>query len=156
MEVDDPGWLLRASPRIKAMYAYWLSRCRAGAVPRRADIDPLDMPPDFLPFITIVEVVSDERRYVYRLVGTKDVELRGQDPTGKSVIGAYFGPSPESALACYDATVATGRPVYDDEPFVTPNGRYRDDENLFLPLSDDGHTINRIIVFGTVSPGPGP
>jgi hypothetical protein len=150
--MDDPEWLSGASDRIKEMYAYWRARCRGDAPPRRADIDPVDFPRGFLPHITIVEVVPDERRYVYRLVGTREVEIRGQDPTGKSVVEAFFGPSVEDALKCYDTAVITRLPFYDSQPFNSADGHFTDDEDLFMPLSDDGQTINRILVFGTVSP----
>ena len=43
-------------------------------MPRRSDIDPLEIPRALLPGLFLVEVVSDDRRYVYRLVGTADVE----------------------------------------------------------------------------------
>jgi hypothetical protein len=53
---------------------------------------------------------------VYRLVGTKEVEIRGRDPTGKSVLDGFFGPSLDDALGCYDTVVRTRRPHYDDDP----------------------------------------
>lgn len=151
MPIEDPVWLGRASAAVRAMYQYWQSRCRGDQPPRRADIDPLDFP-RLLPHITIVDVVDDERRYVYRLVGTKEVEIRGRDPTGKSVLEGFFGPSLEDALHCYDIVVRTKRPHYDDEPYITPDKRYSDDESLFLPLSDDGERVNRVLVFATVTP----
>jgi hypothetical protein len=83
-----------------------------------------------------------------------EVEIRGRDPTGKSVLDGFFGPSIENVLGCYDTVVATRAPLYDDEPYVTPDGRFSDDETLFLPLSDDGQNVNRILVFGTFSRGP--
>lgn len=153
MAFEDPDWLAGASPAVKAMYGYWRSKCRGESPPRRADIDPLDFP-RLLPHITLVEVVPDARRYVYRLVGTKEVEIRGRDPTGRSVIEGFFGPSLDDALHCYDFVVATARPHYDDTPYITPDKRYSDDETLFLPLSDDGARVNRILVFGTFTPNP--
>jgi hypothetical protein len=153
--MQDPDWLARSSDAVKRMYAYWRSKCEGGRPPKRSAIDPVDIP-RFLPQITIVEVVADERRYVYRLVGTKEVEIRGRDPTGKSVLEGFFGPSLEDALGCYDTVVRTCRPHYDATPYITPNGRFSDDETLFLPLSEDGSTVNRILVFGTFSPGPRP
>jgi hypothetical protein len=154
MLTEEPDWFLRASEPIKLMYRYWLSKCQGDNLPRRADIDPVEMPRGSLPNVTIVEVVPDPRRYVYRLVGTREVEIRGNDPTGKSVPEAFFGPSLEDALHCYDMAVATRRPYYDLQPFNSADGRFSDDEDLFLPLSDDGISVNRILVFGTVSPVP--
>src|SRR5262245_61332976 len=155
MPPPDPEWLARSSEPVKQLYGYWRSKWRGESLPRRRDIDPVEIP-RFLSQLTIVEVVPDERRYVYRLVGTKEVEIRGRDPTGKSVLDGFFGPSIDNVLGCYDTVVATRRPFYDDERYITPDGRYSDDETLFLPLSDDGETINRILVFGTFSPGPKP
>jgi hypothetical protein len=155
MPPQDLDWLGRSSDAIKQMYGYWQSKCDGDRLPKRSDIDPSDIR-RFLPQITIVEVVPDERRYVYRLVGTMEVEIRGRDPTGKSVIEGFFGPSLENVLGCYDTVVETQRPFYDNERFVTPDGRYSDDETLFLPLSDNGQNVNRVLVFGTFSRGPNP
>ena len=155
MPLQDPEWLARSSAAIKQVYGYWRSKCEGDRMPRRRDIDPVEIP-RLLPHLTIVEVVPDERRYVYRLVGTKEVEIRGRDPTGKSVLDGFFGPSLDDALSCYDTVVASRRPHYDDSPYVTPNGRFSDDETLFLPLSEDGENVSRILVFGTFSPGPDP
>ena len=154
MLIPDPEWLARSSQAIQQMYAYWRARCIGDRLPPRSSIDPADLRKQ-LPQLTIVEVVPDERRYVYRLVGTMEVEIRGRDPTGKSVLDNFFGPSVENVLGCYDTVVNTRRPHYDDERFVTPDGRYSDDETLFLPLSDDGQTVNKILVFGTFTRGPG-
>lgn len=153
--MQDPEWLERSSDAIKHIYKYWRSKCQGGRMPKRSDIDPIEIP-RFLPHITIVEVVPDERRYVYRLVGTKEVEIRGRDPTGKSVLDGFFGPSLDDALGCYNTVVATCQPHYDDAAYITPDGRYSDDETLFLPLSEDGANVTRILVFGTFSPGPKP
>ena len=134
-------------PNTIALYEYWLTACGMRRMPMRTDIDPTRIPPQILPGISLVEVVPDERRYVYRLVGTGEVEVRGSDPTGKSVLEGFFGPSAEDALACYDRVVATGAPFLDPVPFITPSGRHVMEETIFLPLSDDGINVNKILVF---------
>jgi hypothetical protein len=158
MQVDasmdgEPAWLEQASDNIRQLYRYWRSKCRGTDLPRRADIDPIDIP-KLLPYLTIVEVVPDDRRFVYRLVGTQEVEIRGNDPTGKSVAEAYYGPSVEDAHSFYSQAAETGRPVYDNSPFTGADGRYTDDELLFLPLSEDGTTVSRILVICRASLSP--
>ncbi len=59
----------------------------------------------------------------------------------------FFGPSVEDALRCYDQVVATGAPLLDPVPFMTPDGRYVTEETIFLPLSDDGAHVNKVIVY---------
>jgi hypothetical protein len=147
----EPPWLAKAGAQIQHMYRYWRGKARDGRLPRRVDIDPADIP-RFLSHLMIVEVVDDERRYVYRLVGTKEVEMRGRDPTGMSVIEGFLGPSLEDVLSMYDGTVRERTPQYDDKPYISTNGRWISDETLFLPLSDDGVRINRILVFAATEP----
>jgi hypothetical protein len=142
-----PDFPTSCHPDTVAMYEYWQGKCGVRSMPARSDIDPVDMPPRLLPFINLVDVVDDERRYVYRLVGSGDVEVRGQDPTGKSVLDGFFAPSAEDALSCYNRVVATRAPFLDPQPFVAPNGKYVTEETLFLPLSDDGTNVNKILVF---------
>jgi hypothetical protein len=146
----EPAWVADAGDNVRQLYRYWRTRRAGAALPARADIDPIDIP-SLLPYLTIVEVVPDGRRYVYRLVGTKEVEIRGQDPTGKSVAEAFYGPNVEEAHMFYDRAVTTREAVYDSSPFTGPDGRYTDDEMLFLPLSDDGAGVTRILVIAQCS-----
>lgn len=76
----------------RALYEYWLNKCGSRLMPRRSDIDPTEIPPQLLPGISIVDVVSDDRRYVYRLMGTAEVQARGFDPTGRSVLEGSWLP----------------------------------------------------------------
>lgn len=147
--MESPDWLADCSDRIKRAHSYWQSKCHRCHMPSRADIDPMDIP-DLLPHVTLVDVVADARRFVYRLVGTAEVDARGRDPTGMSVAEAYFGPTPESALVNYVTVMETQQPVFERADFTTPNGRYVDEEALFLPLSSDGATVDKILVVARV------
>jgi len=135
------------SSNLQSMYAYWLTRRGNRPMPRRSDLDPTEILPRLLPGITLVDVVPDHRRYVYRLVGTMEVEVRGYDPTGRSVGEAYFGENAEDAMRCYDRVVETRAPILDPLPFLERRRGYRGAESLFLPLSNDGIAVNMILVF---------
>lgn len=134
-------------PHTRAIYQYWLEKCGDRPMPARAELDPVDMPKGLLPGLCLVDVVADERRYVYRLVGTADVEVRGQDPTGKSVIEGFFGPSVDDVLATYDRVVSSRAPHLDLEHFLATNGRYVTEETIFLPLSDGRENVDKILMF---------
>ena len=133
-------------PVSRLLYEYWRSKLHGRAMPRRADIDPTEIDPQVLPSISLVEVVADDRRYVYRLSGTNDVEVRGFDATGKSVREGFFGPSAADSLACYDRVVELKGPIIDPSGFKNANGRFIAEETIFLPLSDDGANVNKILV----------
>lgn len=133
------------------LYRYWRAKCRGGRLPARADIDPVELPPRLLPGITLVDVVPDARRFVYRLVGTGEVEVRGMDPTGRPVAECFFGFSVDDALSCYTKVVETRAPFLDATPFTATNGQYVSEETIFLPLSADGINVNMVLVFAHCS-----
>jgi hypothetical protein len=138
-------WHATCHPDMLWMYNYWAGKCGSRRMPSRADIDPSELK-RYLPHITLVDVVDDARRYVYRLVGTREVELRGYDPTGRSVVDAYFASSLAAALANYDIVRETRAPHYVADPYQVVD-RFIGEEDLFLPLSSDGDTVNMIMVF---------
>jgi hypothetical protein len=131
---------------IQAMVAYWRGKAGARRMPARKDVDPSDLTA-FLSRIGLVDVVEDERRFVYRVVGTADVAMRGYDPTGKSVAEGFFGPNVEEALAYYDYAARYGELFCYRGPYKAPDGALENEDVIFLPLSDDGKTVNMILFF---------
>ena len=144
--MPDPDFLADCHAPVRALYEYWASKRHGRLMPSRADLDPLDIP-RLLPGICLVDVVPDERRYVYRLIGTNEARVRGRDPTGLSVMEAYFGTSLQSVLVNYDAVTRSCAPHLDREPSLTKDDRFIQHETIFLPLSDDGATVNMILVY---------
>jgi hypothetical protein len=131
---------------IRALHAYWEGKRGSRAMPRRADIDPVEIK-RFLPQILLVDVTADARRFVYRLVGTAEVAERGGDPTGKSVREAHFGGTAEEAIACYERVVRSRAPFCYRDPYTAPDGRRETEDIIYLPLSEDGETVSVIMVF---------
>lgn len=138
-------WRETCHPDIRLVLTYWDSKRAGRIMPTRNDIDP-DEIRRYLPYVTLVDVVADARRFVYRLVGTQEVALRGRDPTGKSVAEAFFGTSVENVMAKYATVCETRAPFHEKDDFQVVD-RYVGEENLFLPLSDDGQMVNKIMVF---------
>ena len=66
--IPDIESLKRYSANLRQMYTYWLAKRGDRPMPRRSDLDPTEIPAHLLPGITLVDVVPDARRYVYRLV----------------------------------------------------------------------------------------
>lgn len=126
------------------MRDYWEAKRRGRPMPSRADIDPLELR-RFLPGIILIDVVDDERRYVYRLVGTREVAMRGKDPTGQSMIEGFFAATLEAALAIPDKVVATKAPFFLHRDFTAPDGRLGYEDLIMLPLSEDGARVTMII-----------
>ena len=142
----EPDFIKDCPADVQRIYRYWDSKRRGRAMPARADIEAGEIK-DLLPGLMIVEVTVDERRYVYRLVGTREVAMRGRDPTGQSVVDKFFGQSQEHTLNNYDTVVRTKAPWRDATRVASADDRYIDDDAIFLPLSGDGETVNKILVY---------
>lgn len=148
--VGDDRFLSVCLPRLRELFQYWDQRRRGRTMPRRADIDPVDFPLH-LPRILLVDVEGEDDAgigcYRYRVVGTKEAEVRGRDPTGLTVREAFFGPSLDDVLDCYETVRRQGTYLYDPKPYRTKDGRWSNDHTLFLPLSEDGLTVSQVLVY---------
>ena len=143
---DIEALIAECHPDVQTIVAYWRGKAGARRMPARSDIDPSELKP-YLPRISLVDVVSDDRRFVYRLVGTEEVALRGYDPTGKSVGEGYFGPNRELAFQHYGYVVEHRAPFCYRGDFEVPDGAIENEDVVFLPLSEDGETVNMILLF---------
>ena len=141
-----PDWLLGMPADICDVYQYWDAKRGDRRMPSRADIDPIDLK-HFLPSIMLIDVVGDDRLYVYRLVGTREVRLRGRDPTGGTVAENFFGSCAKEAMRNYDRVVSSGQPWLDAGACLSADERFLDLEALFLPLSSDGAEVDKILVY---------
>jgi len=134
------------SPPMAEVFHYWDRKRGERVMPARSDIDPNEMR-RHLPGIMLVEVKRDPLDFVYRLVGTREVAARGNDPTGKRVADSWFGSNAQDVVANYERVVASRSFLYDFDKFVRPGGRRVQDESLFLPLATDGEEVGQIMVY---------
>jgi hypothetical protein len=131
---------------VRALYDHWRTKCGDRPMPARKDLDPVDLKP-YLPSIILVDVVADARRFVYRLVGTKEVAERGNDPTGKPVGEAFFAKTAEETLDIYGYVVRERRPFCFRDPYLAPDGQTEHEDIIYLPLSANGADVDMILVF---------
>jgi hypothetical protein len=151
-----PDWLAQMPADVQALYRYWDARRGSRRMPSRSDLDPAEMKP-YLAGLMLIDVVPDERLYVYRLVGTREVALRGMDPTGRPVEGNTIHPDSSHALRNYDHVVLSQAPWYDNTPFLAADQRIMSLEAIFLPLSATGEDVDMILVYAayqSVDPMP--
>jgi hypothetical protein len=144
--------------RLREGYAYWCRKVAEGRLPRRADIDPTEIP-HLLPHIRIVDV--EQGRFRYRLVGTETRQQHKSDPTGRYLDEVLSPPSGPRIIEVYAECVRERRPIYIEHEFIQPNGRgvYRLSKALYTPLSENGIAVSQVLVFHVLvvpaSPQPG-
>jgi hypothetical protein len=96
------------SPQVREMHEHWAALRGDRVLPHRDDLDPARIT-RYLPGIMLVDVLwGPPLDFVYRLVGTREVESRGTDPTGRRVAEAYFARQgrgrPRKLPLCRDGT----------------------------------------------------
>jgi hypothetical protein len=140
------AFLDRCSVHVASFYRHWDAKRRGRKMPSRADFDPLEMK-EWLPGIILVDVEHNPRKLTYRLVGSRSVALRQSDVTGRTVEEGYHGPTLGEVLENYRLVVDEQLLVYDHDGTNSRSGLMRDSETLMLPLSSDGVTVDKVIVY---------
>jgi hypothetical protein len=142
--VLDPAEL---APEFGAIKAYWDAKRGARAMPRRADIDPVELRPH-LPYLGLVDVLDDGRDFRFRLLGTEFARLFGRDSTGKTLTEVYGAGCPEVLgwmTASYAEVVRTRRPVLRLGSMRAVQKDFIRCDSLLLPLSEDGARASMIM-----------
>ncbi len=129
-------------PRHRQFYDYWNGKRAGRSMPRRRDIDPIDIP-QLLLNIMIAEVVGS--RFRFRLIGSAIVEAFGTNSTGKFLDEICSGGYRDFITGVYRTVCAEKRPVFAESEFATSKGYSITARRLFLPLSEDDRSVDRIV-----------
>ena len=111
--------------------------------PARRDIDPLShraLVGDML----LIDVLASPLRFRFRLHGTRLAERAGYDMTGRLVDDMPIEDNRAALLARFHSLIANRRPEYGNHDRIVTDRRWRY-EVLWLPLSDDGETIDMLL-----------
>lgn len=145
----SPATLAGCHASVRALFDYWWAKRGTRQMPARGDIDPTELKA-LLPHLILIDVVPDARRYVYRLVGTHEVEMRGGDPTGKTVKDAFYAESADHTISFLDHVTRTRAPALYRGTYQPTSTRTQTEDTIFLPLSHDGAAVNMILVYGHI------
>ena len=133
--------------RLQQALDYWRAKAGDRRIPSRADIDPSEIP-RLLADLMLVDLLPDGR-YRYRLIGTANSDAHGINATGRYLDEVLPGPEYRAhVIGLYDESVRERRPLYSESLFISPRGRVteRHTKVLFLPLAEDGETVNMVMV----------
>jgi hypothetical protein len=138
-----------ANPTLAFLRSYWDVKRAGRLMPSRADIRVPDLK-EHLGWLMLVEVLNGMSEFRFRLEGTlvKQYFLGESDATGKTVkeVMAVHGPAATKAVEAIFRKVARDRKparAYGNAGWIADN--YEAFDALYLPLSDDGETVNMIL-----------
>ncbi|WP_425405239.1 PAS domain-containing protein [Hwanghaeella sp.] len=136
--------------RILWILDYWEQLPRQGSLPSPKQIDPLDIPPDVLPFIFKISVQwqDDEPSFVYRLSGTQLTKEYGREITGKTprlAFPTYY----RDLEAGYKIAATRKHPIVHQYHLPIFNREHKKVERLMCPFASDGETVD--MLFGCLT-----
>jgi hypothetical protein len=145
---DENGSSLSFETReVQDGYSYWRSKVVDGQLPRRSDINPVDIP-RLMPHAVMLDVKREpEFDFRYRLIGTYVSEHLFTDHTGSWFSEIEHQKPPSEIWGNCRHVVETGKPSLPATPYVGPHKGYRKVEDVFLPLAEDGSTVDTLLVF---------
>jgi hypothetical protein len=121
-----------------AFLDYWDARRGDRAVPDRADIDPVEIPPRLLPHLLLGEISEPGARLRYRVVGTELVRRFGREPTGRYA-DEVLGKSQYAYFTSLIRDLCIERcPVYSEARFDWDAGGHVVTSRLLVPLTRGG------------------
>lgn len=143
-----------SDPVLSRALAYWRAKRGARPLPRRGDIDPTEIGA-LLPHLQLIDVRDGGTRFRYRLVGTSLVTAFGREYTGRYVDEIFTGARLANAVRVYATACNRRRPVFLRNRYSTTRDVMMVANRLYMPLSDDGRSVN--VIFGalTFEWGPG-
>ena len=128
---------------LREIYRYWRGKCREGALPSRADLDPIDIPA-LLAHVFLIDIVDGGRDFRYRLLGTHIVESVGFEFTGQLVSEFMRDHEEELRAQDYHKLVESREPQHVIGNMVAFGRDYMSYERVLCPLSSDGEAVDMI------------
>jgi len=129
---------------LRAFFAYWRRVCGDRPMPRRGDIDPIDMPHTVLPHLILLDVQHDPLDFRYRLAGTLVVERSGFEFKGRLTTELPIS-RPMALHAEFAKVAGDGRPRHSGFSYRSLRDEYKNVERVVAPLSEDGVRVTQLI-----------
>jgi hypothetical protein len=147
----DPDLRAEASQIINAL-AFWNSRKGSRVAPSR-DQFGLRETIAFAPWLQILDIYDQGRRYRQRLTGTAIVAQLKEDPTQRTYDASSDDLVVQRMATALCWVVANRKPLRTvAHPTAVPQQDFVRHETLFLPLSSDGETIDQMAVVSAFRP----
>lgn len=140
-------------PRVKELFLYWRSLADPPSLPHWGGasgkgFNLLNVAPDILSILTIVDTGPNPEDYIYRYWGSGRFLFLGNrpDPTGRPILEGLAGANAANVLQQYRQVYQSGEPVLMQNTWTLDNGLVAECQTLRLPLAaDDGDGVGKIV-----------
>ncbi len=133
-------------PIAKAFDRYWHALRGDRGIPHFLDFNVNDVPREALPYMSLLEVENNPRRYRYRLAGTSVVAAYGQDLTGQYLDELDIGGRYESYVHNFNEAADNLVVNRTSDQYMLESGRLYSFEGHLYPFEGVQGGVSRIIV----------
>lgn len=116
-------------------------------MPRRQDIQPIEIP-HVAANVVLIDVLSDPLNFRYTHIGEAVIARIELDYTGMRFTDIPHQRPGSRVWQAGVRLVQEAMPFYSDIPYVGPDAFVEAYQDLYMPLSDDGETVDAI--FGVI------
>jgi len=127
-------------------YQYWLARA-GSCLPDRSAFDPPIEIPALARCMMLMDVRRDPLDFLYRYVGIAVRPHLTADWTGWWMSDISFQRAPSSIWSYHQQVAEIGEPLFIQPDYVGPMADYLFVEAALLPLSREGRTVDKIMIF---------
>ena len=141
------------SALLNRAHAYWLERRGSAEMPSWAGMNTR-LFDTLRPHSILFEVEHEPLDFRYAEIGSRVVAVSNADNTGRRISELAHQRPPSRVWEHFTGALDARAPVKGALPYV---GRSRDIGGAFqivLPLADDGHTVDRLLVCVDLAPAP--
>jgi hypothetical protein len=135
--------LIKATP-LRSLYRDWDARRGGRSFPARADFDPLELR-YILGNLSLVDVLRDPLRFVFRLHASNNAARLGADLTGKELAEMPTMAEPDRVRTHYELVISSRAPQVQRRTGTYADSAKWEYELLVLPLATDGETIDMLM-----------
>lgn len=131
--------------KLNTLHLYWQSKRRDEYLPRRKDIDPIEIP-RLMSSIAIVDILRDPFDFRYRLVGTLLVDRMGGERTGKRMREIFTPEAIDATARLIEMMTAKKVAVACRGSMPWLNKDYRLFQAIILPLVNEADTVDMALM----------
>lgn len=124
---------------------YWNKQRGDRAMPARADLDPADIV-NILPNVILLDVKAEPLDFRYRLIGTAITNNLNTNLSGQWMRDIPYQAPPSLIHGACRRVFEERHPISSNIPYVGPNKDFFAAEDVIMPLSVDGKTINMLFI----------
>ena len=132
---------------LNPLLSYWNSKRveNKGRIPKRSQIRPSEMI-NFLPYLILIDVLSDPLDFRYRLIGTGICYYLKNDYTGLCMSEIPHQKAGTVIWKNCKNVVINKKALFPNTPYVGPKMDFNKSKDLLLPLSSDGENVDIILI----------